>query len=246
MGGRLMAVVAVCMGLVVSGCSENHDLTTQRIAMDIYVDATFSNDQVAEKCMKDVMIATRLAAGSRGAVAFHTFDGDPFRRRGEARSFGEETIPGDVEGTSGETGYLEDQGDDLEDEFLGLIAEPPTVWGTPLIAVLERAARHPPRKGPVKRMLICTDGLFTDLNPNKMTVEEARLEGEAIQPDLDGVRVDFIGLDGSAPDRGKYVERTKPLVVALLAGAGAQFGSWDLELPPEWREETIDAIGRAS
>jgi len=32
-------------------------------------------------------------------------------------------------------------------------------------------------------------------------------------------------------------------VVALLAGAGANLGNWDIELPPGWREEVIAEAG---
>lgn len=211
--------------------------------MDVYVDSTFSNDQVAIGCLGDVMEAAKLAAGSRGSFRFHTFDGDPFRRRGLTESFGADQIPPDVKGTSGETAYLEEQAEELEGEIEDLIAEPPTVGGTPLIDLLERAARHTPRSDGLNRILICTDGLFTDVNPVEMTAAEAGAEGEALPPNLRGAVIDFIGLDGSAPGRGRRVEETKPLVEALLDGTGAELGNWDLELSPNWRQDLVAAAG---
>ena len=80
--GVLAACAALAVVLVIEGCGGKQELTDRPISMDIYVDATFSNDQVARECMPDVMSAARLAAASRGFVALHTFDGDPFRRRG--------------------------------------------------------------------------------------------------------------------------------------------------------------------
>jgi hypothetical protein len=212
--------------------------------MDIYVDVTYSNDQVATSCMDDVMDAATLAAGSRGFLKFHTFDGDPFRRRGLTESFEAERIPPDVEGTSGETAYLEGLAEDLKGEMERLIAEPPTVGGSPLVDLLERAGRHTSRPDALNRILICTDGLFTDVNPLEMTPADAEAAGEALPSSLNGVVVDFIGLDGSAPGRGRRIEQTKPLVRALLHGAGVEMGNWELELAPDWRRETIAAIER--
>jgi len=243
---HVRTIIGMCVGamlvLAVNGCSEDHALTERPLAMDIYVDATFSNDEVASECMNDVLTAAQLAAASRGSLKFHTFDGDPFRRRGLSASFGDEAIPADLKGTSGETAYFEEQAEDLEAEMEELIAEPPTVGGTPLIQLLERAGRHTAQTEALNRILICTDGLFTDVNPQEMTAAEAREAGEALPSNLRGITIDFIGLDGSAPGRGKRIEETKPLVEALLAGAGATLGNWDLELPPSWREETISAI----
>jgi hypothetical protein len=210
--------------------------------MDVYVDSTFSNDEVASECMGDVQVAAKLAAASRGSLKFHTFDGDPFRRRGLSVSFGDEAIPGDVKGTSGETAYLEQQAEELEAQMGELIDEPPTVGGTPLIQLLERAGRHTAQTDALNRILICTDGLFTDVNPKEMTEAQARQAGAALSPNLRGITIDFIGLDGSAPGRGKRIEETKPLVEAVLQGVGAEMGNWDLELPPNWREDTIAAI----
>ena len=236
----------VCLGAallaMLAGCGEDHRLTETPLAIDIYVDSTFSNDEVASECMKDVLSAAELAAGSRGTLKFHTFDGDPFRRRGLSASFSDENLPADVKGTSGETAYLEDQVSELESEIEELIAEPPTVGGTPLIQLLERAGRHTAQTGASNRILICTDGLFTDVNPKRMDAAEARTAGEALPDNLEGIPIDFIGLDGSAPGRGRLIEQTKPLVEAVVAGAGAEFANWDLELPPTWREETIAAV----
>jgi hypothetical protein len=210
--------------------------------MDIYVDATYSNTEVAEECMNDIITAMEVTAGSRGTVKFHTFDGDPFRRRGISKNFGEEALPGDVKGTSGEVEYLEGQARDLEPELQQLIDEKPTVPGTPLIDLLERASRHMSGSPAFNRILICTDGLFTDVNPVEMSAAEARSAGEELPSSLTGITVDFIGLDGSAPDRGRRIEKTKPLVDALLAGASAKRGVWDLELGPDWRGELIAAV----
>lgn len=234
--------VGACAALGLLGCSEDHRLTKKPLAMDIYVDSTFSNDEVASECTDDVLTAAELAAASRGTLRFHTFDGDPFRRRGLSASFGDEAIPADIKGTSGETAYFEEQAKELEPEMEELIAEPPTVGGTPLVQLLERAGRHTARTDALNRILICTDGLFTDVNPKEMTSAQARAEGEQLPASLRGVTIDFIGLDGSAPGRGKRIEQTKPLVEALLQGAGAELGNWDLELAPSWREETIAAI----
>jgi hypothetical protein len=234
-------ILGVVLPIALGGCGENHRLTDEPIAMDIYVDATFSNDQVALGCLPDVMTAATLAAGSRGSVEFHTFDGDPFRRRGLSESFEATVLPANIKGTSGETTHLEEQAEELEPQIKELILEPPTVGGTPLLELLERAARHTASSGNLARILICTDGLFTDVNPLRMTAQQARIEGEALPQTLRGVTVDFIGLDGSAPGRGRRIEQTKPLVEALLLGAGAQLGEWDLELPPSWRTELIAA-----
>jgi hypothetical protein len=243
---KMKAIIGLCivpvMALALSGCSEDHALTRRPLAMDLYVDATFSNDEVASECMNDIQAAAKLAAASRGSLKFHTFDGDPFRRRGLSVSFGDEAIPGDIKGTSGETAYFEEQAEELEGQMEELIAEPPTVGGTPLLQLLERAGRHTTQTDALNRILICTDGLFTDVDPKKMTEAQARQAGEALPSNLRGITIDFIGLDGSAPGRGKRIEETKPLVEAVLHGAGAQLGNWDLELPPSWREETIAAI----
>jgi hypothetical protein len=209
--------------------------------MDIYVDSTFSNDEVAEECMDDVLVAVEVTAGSRGTLQFHTFDGDPFRRRGLSKSFGEEEMPADIKGTSGEVEHLEEKSRDLEPDLHELITEDPTVPGTPLIDLLRRAGRDIAPAPALNRILICTDGLFTDVNPLEMTAGEARTAGEELPAPLRGITIDFIGLDASAPGRGRRVEDTKPLVDALLAGAGATRGTWDLELGPHWRGELIAA-----
>jgi hypothetical protein len=230
------------MALVAFGCGENHELTDGPISMDIYVDSTYSNDQVAINCMTDVMDAATLAAGSRGFLKFHTFDGDPFRRRGLSESFESERIPSNIEGTSGETAYLEGLAEDLQGEIERLIAEPPAVGGSPLVELLQRAGRHTPSSSALPRILICTDGLFTDVNPLEMAPADARAAGESLPASLNGVTVEFIGLDGSAPGRGRRIEQTKPLVQALLRGAGAELGNWELELSPDWRQEMIVAV----
>jgi hypothetical protein len=232
--------VALLLGAIaLAGCGEGHKLTQRPVDLDIYVDSTFSNDQVAGECMPDVMEAAKLTAGARGLFTFHTFDGDPFRRRGLKEQFGETSLPADVKGTRGETAYLEGQAEELEAPIEALISEPPTVGGTPLVALLERAGRHTGRADSLRLIVICTDGLFTDVNPLAMTLEEARATGETLPAPLRGVTIDFIGLDGSAPGRGRRVEQTKPLVRALLDGAGTRMGNWDLELPPAWREDLI-------
>jgi hypothetical protein len=227
--------------VALGGCGENHRLTDEPIAMDIYVDSTFSNDQVALGCVPDAMMATELAAGSRGSIKFHTFDGDPFRRRGLSESFEAEVLPANIKGTSGETAYLEEQAKDLEPQMKKLTLERATIPGTPLVELLERAARHTASTDDLNRILICTDGLFTDVNPLAMTTRRALAKGRALPRTLRGITVDFIGLDGSAPGRGRRIEQTKPLVEALLLGARAKLGTWDLELPPSWRAELIAA-----
>jgi hypothetical protein len=246
----LFRAMSVCLAmgtaLLLIGCDEPEKLTAKPIAMDIYVDSTFSNDEVAPECMPDVMAAARLTAGSRGYLDFHTFDGDPFRRRGTTESFTEGRVPPDVEGTSGEIKHLEGEADDLEAEFEELIAEPPEVGGSPLVLLLERAARSAPHPGARNLILICTDGLFTDVNPLVMDLAEAKASGKALGPNLRGVKVEFIGLDGSAPNRGKRIEQTKPLVHELLTAAGAELGNWELELPSAWRDQTIAIAGGSS
>jgi hypothetical protein len=244
---KLRFSLSVCLVLLVSlsigGCDEPRKLTDEPISMDIYVDSTFSNEKVAHKCMPDVMAAARLTAGSRGYLSFHTFDGDPFRRRGINEPFTDGSVPLDVKGTSGEIESLEDQATELKPRIEKLIEEPAKVGGSPLLLVLERAARQTPRQDTLNLVLICTDGLFTDVNPLEMGDAEARAGGAALGSNLRGVTVDFIGLDGSAPGRGKRIEHTKPLVQAVLAGAGARFGNWGLEMPPDWRDKTIAAAG---
>jgi hypothetical protein len=237
--------VAACIAIALVGCDEPQVLTEKPISMDIYVDSTFSNDQVAEDCMGDVMAAVKLAAASRGFLEFHTFDGDPFRRRGLAKSF-DQGVPPSVEGTSGELTYLEEEAVELEEQIQDLIDERPVVGGSPLIGVLERAARNAPDEKVHKRILICTDGLFTDVTPVRIDAEGARSEGERLGPNLEGVTVDFIGLDASEPGRGRRIEDTKPLVEALLGAAGLQMGVWNVELGSEWRTNAIAAAGGAA
>ena len=101
-----------------------------------------------------------------------------------------------------------------------LVNEGPVVGGTPLIDVLRRAARNRGHSGALQRILICTDGLFTDVNPRAMTAAEARGAASQIGPRLRGATVDFIDVDASDPDRGDYVESVRPLAGALLGGAG--------------------------
>jgi hypothetical protein len=230
--------LAAC--ILLAGCDEPQELTQRPLSMDIYVDSTFSNDQVAHDCMDDVMAAVKLAAASRGFLEFHTFDGDPFRRRGLSKSF-DEGVPPSVEGTSGELSHLEGEAAKLEGKIKELIAEPPVVGGSPLIAVLERAARNTAQREVHKRILICTDGLFTDVTPVRMNAGEVRFEGRKLGPNLDGVTVDFIGLDASDPGRGRRIEDTKPLVEALLGAGGLRMGVWNVELGSEWRANTIAA-----
>lgn len=78
-GNGVGVCAAIALAIALMGCDETQKLTDRPISMDIYVDATFSNDQVAGECMPDVMAAARLAAASRGFVTFRSFDGDPFR-----------------------------------------------------------------------------------------------------------------------------------------------------------------------
>lgn len=243
--GAATLCIGICTALTFAGCDEPQMLTDRPLSMDIYVDSTFSNDQVAAECTDDVMTAAKLAAGSRGFLEFHTFDGDPFRRRGLSELFNEE-VPASVKGTSGEIEYLEEQAEELEGEINELIAEPPVVGGTPLVELLERAARNASRGNVDDRILICTDGLFTDVTPIKMTVAEARTEGEGLGPNLEGVAIDFIGLDASDPGRGRRIEQTKPLVRALLSAAGAEMGVWNVELGSEWRDNTIVALNEGT
>lgn len=233
-------LIWLCAGSAVAltGCSNAQQLTDRPISVDAYVDSTFSNDQVARECLPDIMTAAKLAAASRGSFSLHTFDGDPFRRRGLSESFREE-VPLDVQGTSGELEHLEDQADALQAEIEELIEEPPVVGGTPLLDLLRRAERKSPSSRAVRRLLICTDGLFTDLTPKDVTVAEARRASEQIGDNLDGVTVDLIGLDASDPGRGRHIEAIRPRVEAVLEGAGMELGSWDVELGAEWRDEMI-------
>jgi hypothetical protein len=239
----LSLCLVTCVALALVGCDEPQALTEEPLSMDIYVDSTFSNDQVAHDCVSDIMIAVKLTAASRGFLEFHTFDGDPFRRRGLSEHF-DEGVPANVEGTSGELTYLEDQGAKLEGRIKELIAERPVVGGSPLVAVLQRAARNTPDGKVEKRVLICTDGLFTDVTPVRMTTGEARSEGKKLGPNLGGATVDFIGLDASDPGRGRRIEDTKPLVEALMGGAEMRMGIWNVELGSEWRSNTIDSANR--
>jgi hypothetical protein len=239
---RISKSLLVCVAAgaaVLGGCGENYDLTETPISVDVYVDSTYSNDQADMECVDDVMEAAKLAAASRGHFKFHTFDGDPFRGRGINEPFDELVIPGGTENTAGETGYLEGKAEDLQPEIEELIIKGAEVPGTPLIQLFERAGRHTPDDEVINRILICTDGLFTDLDPNQVSREEAVVAGEELPIALEGTVVDFIGLDGSSPERGRYVERTRPLVQALLTGAGMRLGAWDLELPVDWRKDLI-------
>lgn len=238
---KWITICALAGSLALVGCGENFELTEIPISVDIYVDSTYSNDQVDHECMDDVMEAARLAAGSRGYLRFHTFDGDPFHARGMSESFDEVVLPGGVEGTAGETKYLEGKADDLRPKIEELIEEKADIPETPLIHLLERAGRSTVSTEALEHILICTDGLFTDVNPNKMTRDDAASIGASLPSALQDVVVDFIGLDGSEPERGPYIERTRPLVQAMLAGAGTRIGSWELELPNSWRKDLIAA-----
>lgn len=238
----ILRVISICVAITVLavgsvGCGGSDH---KPIAMDVYVDSTFSNDQVALGCVPDLILAAKLAAVSRGTLSFHTFDGDPLRRRGMSAVFTEDELPAELKGTSGEDEYLEEQAEKLQPRFETLIEKEPKIPGSPLLGVLERAART--RHGTAtKRILICTDGLFTDVNANEMTLEEARAAGSELRRQLHGATVDFIGLDASAIGRGRVVERTRPVVKAVLAGAGAEMGNWNVELDPSWRERTLAA-----
>lgn len=236
------AVICALLGsLAFVGCGENYDLTENPVSVDIYVDSTYSNNGVDLECMDDVMEAAKLVAGSRGYLQFHTFDGDPFHSRGLNESFSSVVLPGGVEGTEAETAHLEEQAEKLKPRMRRMIEEDAVVPETPLIQLFKRAARHTASADSVNHILICTDGLFTDVNPKEMTRDEAVAVGRDLPPTLHGVVVDFIGLDGSQPERGEYIEKTRPLVRGLLTGAGAQLGAWELELPPGWRDSLIAA-----
>lgn len=236
---NLLVLVALAGSLSLIGCSENYDLTKVPISVDIYVDSTYSNNEVDLECMEDVMEAAKLAAGSQGNLSFHTFDGDPFHSRGLNESFSDLALPGEVEGSDGQTGYLENKAEELRPRMEELVEADAVVPETPLIGLLMRAGRGSTSSA-IRHILICTDGLFTDLNPNHVSIEDAKTAGKDLPPTLKGVVVDFIGLDASAPDRGEFIERTRPLVLALLTSAEADLGSWDLELPANWRKDLID------
>lgn len=226
-----LVCLAAVLGLAACGSS------AEPVTTDIYVDSTFSNDQVAAECFPDVMRAVKATAASHGVVSFHTFDGDPLRRRGTSAAFSEDDIPRDLRGTSGEDEYLESLTEgELEEEIEELIAEPPQVYGTPLLLVLARAAQFQEDDGGEgkHRILICTDGLFGDVRPDEMTEEDARERGANLASGLKGTTVDFIGLDVSAPGSGRRIAQTRALVRALLSGAGAHLGIWNAELPPIW------------
>jgi hypothetical protein len=236
---RAVTKIALCflVGLTSTIGLTSCGSSSEPITSDIYVDSTFSNDQVAADCFPDVMRAIRTTAASHGVVSFHTFDGDPLRRRGTSAAFSEDDIPRDLRGTSGEDEYLESLSEgELEEEIEALIAEPPEVYGTPLLLVLSRAAQFQEDDGGEgnHRILICTDGLFGDVRPGEMTEEEASERGANLAPGLKGATVDFIGLDVSAPGSGRRIAQTRALVRAVLSGAEAHFGTWNAELPPIW------------
>lgn len=230
---------------MLAGCDESQSLTSQPISMNIYVDTTFSNEDVAAKCLPEVMSAATLAAASRGFVDFHVFDGDPYRRRGLSANFSEE-VPRNIRGTSDELHYLEEQAEKLEGEVRQMISQKAVVGGTPLIELLDRIAEEPAQGKVAERVFICTDGLFTDVNPLKMSVPQAESAGRALPPGLKGSVVDFTGLDASAPGRGRRVQQTKPLVEALLDSAGAKLGNWGDGLDPQWRDTAIEEADNGS
>jgi len=244
---HLLVVLGICgllFGATASGCGGG-SLTDNPLSVDIYVDATFSNQNFARGCLPDVMSAAGLAAASRGSVSLHTFDGDPFHRRGISQTFGEEDLPPDLKETSveAEAQYLEEAAAGLEGQFEKLIAEPASVGGSPLVDLLERAAGEGAPDDAVRRLLICTDGLFTDLRFGDAGAREAEAQGRRRLRALAGVGIDFIGIDGSASGRGRFLAQMKPSVEALLRGAGAGFGAWSLELGPHWRAAVVEELG---
>ncbi len=220
----------VVLGLAATGCGNS----ATPIVGDIFIDVTFSNDQVANACLTDVMRATKAVATTHGTVYVHSFDGDPLSRRGLSEPFTESQVPPDLQNTSGEGEYLEEQADKLESEIEDLINEDAEVKGTPLLEVLTAAGRTNVPSGEKHRIVICTDGLFTDVRPGKMTAEEAQAKGVNRHARLSGAVVDFIGLGVSAPGTGRRIEQTRPLVESLLEGAGARLEYWGVDLPKPW------------
>jgi hypothetical protein len=235
--GAVVAALAACLALLV-GCGGG-GVVTKPVTVDAFLDATYSNDQVAAECLEDIKHAAQVAAESRGRFFFHTFDGDPLRRRGTTADFAELEVPARYRGTSKEVEGLrsaaEKEVEELWPEVETLAAEKPVVPETPLAGVLTRAARIQAEGevvGP-HRIVICTDGLFTDVN-KKSTSEGVHQLGASLRSKLSGATIDFIGLAVSVPGTGPYVEKGKPPVEELLAEAEATMGVWDVELPAGW------------
>lgn len=237
-GVAVSALVAtLVLTLLLAGCG---GVETKPVTVDAFLDATYSNDQVANECVDDIARAAQIAAESRGHLFFHTFDGDPLRRRGTSRDFSDVTVPNKYKGTAKEAEGLEhaaeEEIEELRPEIEELAAETPKVGGTPLVGVLTRAARIQAEGevvGP-HRILICTDGLFTDVTP-KLSPDEVSRLGASLDSKLPGATVDFIGLAVSVPGTGPFIEKIKPRVQELLDLAGARMGVWDVELPAGWR-----------
>lgn len=232
----LAASLALCLGLLFGGCG---GVETRPVTVDAFLDATYSNDQVAGECLGDIKRAAQVAAESGGRFFFHTFDGDPLRRRGASIDFADVKVPNKYKETSKELDGLRQAAEDAVDErwpeIEVLAEERPTVGETPLIGVLTRAARIQAEGevvGP-HRILLCTDGLFTDVDA-RSSPDEVSQFGASLQSKLKGATVDFIGLAVSVPGTGPFVEKTKPPVEELLAETGATMGIWDVELPAGW------------
>lgn len=225
------AILALAfIGVALGGCTD----PSSPIAGDIWVDSTFSNDQVSNACLDDVMRVAKAVAASHGVVYVHTFDGDPLSRRGLSEPFSASQVPPNLQNTSGEGEYLEEQAGNLESKIEKLILEDPTVYGTPLLEVLAAAGRTHVPSDELHRVVICTDGLFGDVRPEKMTLKEARIEGAQLRSRLSGSIVDIIGLGVSAPGTGRRIEQTRPLVEALLESANVRLGFWGVDLPKPW------------
>jgi hypothetical protein len=222
-----LAAVMIAMGL--SACGEPE----QPVVLDGFVDATFSNADVAGGCLSEVIRGAEVAARSRGAFTLHIFDGDPLGRRGISAEFAEADVPRSIKGTSKVGDYLAEQAENLRPEARRLIETAPEVDGTPLLEVLARAQRElPDPKADIDHhILICTDGLFTDIGADPQAAAELS-EAQGLR--LHGSTVDFVGLALSAPGTGDMVEELRPAVEALLEAAGAELGVWDAELPARW------------
>jgi hypothetical protein len=233
----LLSLAVAAAAIALGGCG---GVATNPVTVDAFLDATYSNKDVSDKCLADLHRAALTAAESRGLFFFHTFDGDPLRRRGTSADFGDLEVPNRFKGTGKELEGLEAAAVDAVDETLwpeveAMASEPPKVGTTPLVGVLTRAVRIQ-EEGQVvgpHRVLICTDGLFTDVTPRSSPEEVSEL-GSSLEGKLAGATVDFIGLAVSVPGTGTYVDKGRPQVQQLLEEAGATMGIWDVELPAGW------------
>ena len=227
--GKILLPVAICV-VVLAGCGGSSP------AVITALDGSFSNYEVAPKCLSDLDRAARLAADQGSSFTFFSYDGDPLGRRGVAVDFGAKEIPNRYKGTEKEGEWRVEHSGPVLEEMRNLAEDRPEEGGTPLLGVLTRIARIAHGLGSVPKYVVnCGDGLWTDLKPG-MSEREIQALAREIPPGLEGTTIDFVGLDASALGTGSWIERLRPLVKQVLEYKHAHLGVYDIELPANWPE----------